>query len=83
MAQLPKVAMVRVGKKRKSTLYVLSESGRVYQMKQSVVAEQCKNNRIGVEELCRRTMQRGTIDTKFYTKVKELTKANLRKALEG
>jgi hypothetical protein len=52
-------------------------------MKQSVVAEQCKNNRIGVEELCRRTMQRGTIDTKFYTKVKELTKANLRKALEG
>lgn len=66
---LPKVKLVRVGKKNKTAIYVQSASGNVYRLHNQQVREQMQRGRT-IKQLVAHIQKREQISTKFYTKVR-------------
>jgi hypothetical protein len=64
------VSGVAVGLKHSTNIYVKSASGNVYRMNPLTIKHQQSANKIGINGLIARIKERGTIDTKFFTKVK-------------
>lgn len=65
------VQKVALGNNNKDNIYVLSASGNVYLLKDSTRKEQLAiNPRLTVMDVAKRIAARGTIATKFYTKVR-------------
>ena len=67
----PQVTGVAVGRKNPNNIYVQSASGNVYLLKDSTRKEQLAiNPKLTVRDIVARIKARGTIHSKFYTKVK-------------
>ena len=65
------VQKVALGKNNKDNIYVLSASGNVYLLKDSTRKEQLAiNPHLTIMDVAARIKERGTIATKFYTKVR-------------
>ena len=63
-----RIMSVLPGRINPDAIYVMSASGNIYRLKPTVAAAQRKVHNIDTATLIQRTKERGTIDTKFFTK---------------